>query len=222
MTYDRGFYDTINAGSVLSAERVVPRIMNLIKPQTVLDVGCGEGAWASVFKAAGCSVRGIDGPHVDTSRLLVDPSEFRACRLDEESFSEGAFDLVVSLEVAEHLPASRADAFISDLCSHAPVVLFSAAIPGQGGVGHVNEQWPAYWAERFEDNGFEVSGALRWEFWDDDEVENWYRQNLLLCIADGMLMMSDSGRLQEFVDSPMSRPWPVVHPVLHDHLRSIR
>jgi 2-polyprenyl-3-methyl-5-hydroxy-6-metoxy-1,4-benzoquinol methylase len=58
---------------------------------------------------------------------------------------EKEFDLVVSLEVAEHLPASAADQFVNTLVKHGKKILFSAAIPGQGGQDHLNEQWPDYW-----------------------------------------------------------------------------
>lgn len=94
---------------------------------------------------------------------------------------------------------------MGDLCALAPVVLFSAAAPGQGGLGHVNEQWPAYWVERFERHGYRCSGALRWRFWCDDRVESWYRQNLLFATAE-------PERYPALFDTPLAETWPVVHP----------
>lgn len=209
--YDTGFYDTIRPGVRASAAAVVPLIVDLVKPGTVIDVGCGEGWWAHAFTDHGCDVIGVDGAYVTGSPLgdrfiphdLIEPLP---------AHLRDRFDLAVCLEVAEHLPASRADSFIEDLCALAPTVLFSAAIPGQGGAGHVNEQWPGYWAERFEAHGWAVSGALRWMLWDDCRVENWYRQNLLVAT-------SDPDRFPDLFDTPLSPPWPVVHPVLYDARR---
>jgi hypothetical protein len=84
------------------------------------------------------------------------------------------------LEVAEHLPAECAGALVDSLCRLAPVVAFSAAIPFQGGVHHVNERWPEYWAALFEARGFVVIDCLRRDLWQDERVEWWYAQNLLL------------------------------------------
>jgi hypothetical protein len=92
----------------------------------------------------------------------------------------GRFDLAVCLEVAEHLPASRAALFVADLVKLSPVVLFSAAIPGQPGVHHVNCQWPAYWADLFAFHGYGCRDEYRWPLWDDDRIESWYRQNVLI------------------------------------------
>jgi hypothetical protein len=70
--------------------------------------------------------------------------------------------------------------FVTELCELAPFILFSAAVPGQGGVGHYNEQWSSYWAALFADNGYVVSTTLRAELWDNPGVEHWYRQNLMV------------------------------------------
>jgi hypothetical protein len=127
----------------------------------------------------------------------------------------GTFDLAISFEVAEHLPANRAAGFIADLCSLAPVVAFSAAIPGQGGTGHINEQWPAYWCDLFAGCGYQVTGALRWEIWNDDNIENWYRQNLIVAVKGE----PPTNELAELLTSPLAPVWPVVHPILFNHVR---
>lgn len=213
--YDSTFYDTIRDGCRSSAAVVAPIVKGLLSlpAPRVIDVGCGEGWWAQAFADLGAEVIGIDGAHVNDSPLgdrfirhdLLEPLP---------SHLAGRFDLAVSLEVAEHLPPERAASFVRDLCSLAPVVLFSAAIPGQGGTGHVNEQWPGYWVDHFLEAGFTVSGALRWMIWDDDRVENWYRQNLLIAAKEVPLLPP----LDVFA-SPLSTPWPVVHPVLYNARR---
>jgi SAM-dependent methyltransferase len=219
VTYDQAFYDIINDGSRSSAAAVVPMIVDLLHPGKVIDVGCGEGVWTRAFADAGCDVVGLDGAYINQARLCIPPHRFIPHDLTTRLPNIDVADLVVSLEVAEHLPVDRADPFVADLCRLAPVVLFSAAVPGQGGVGHYNEQWPGYWAEKFIGNGYAVSGALRWVFWDDDTVENWYRQNLLLCVSDACPLTPE---LDVILHGPLAPPWPVIHPVLHDHLRSLR
>lgn len=193
-------YDLIREGCRRSAAVVVPIFLQGYKPHTVYDVGGGEGFWAQEFDRAGCLARVLDGAEAGPDIVLDLANPF-------PGLAEA--DLAVCLEVAEHLPEERADGFIQDLCSLAPVVLFSAAIPEQGGIDHLNEQWPGYWVERFARQGFECSGALRWEIWDDFRVENWYRQNILVAARN-------PSALPRFFDTPLARPWPVVHPVLYE------
>lgn len=179
-TYLEDFYNLIRSGSIASAAAVVPSVYNnLLKPKTVIDIGCGEGWWAYKFKELGSEVVGIDGDYVASSPLGDD---FKAIDIDVKgSLSElpGA-DLVVCLEVAEHLPASRAASFVKELCGLAPTILFSAAIPRQPGAGHIHCQWPSYWEKLFNKHEYSVSGNIRDLFWDDETVEPWYRQNLLI------------------------------------------
>jgi hypothetical protein len=92
------------------------------------------------------------------------------------------FDLVVSLEVAEHLPGEHAETYVDSLTRLGPAVLFSAAVPYQGGTEHVNEQWPDYWVELFERKGFVVLDPIRKRIWQHPGVEYWYSQNILLFV----------------------------------------
>lgn len=177
MTYDPGFYEVIRPGCQASAAVVVPIVEDLIgTPETVIDVGCGEGWWGAAFAELGSSVTGIDGLWVPTPAIDLVRIDISAEPLPDLPRAE----LVVCLEVAEHLPVARAAGFIHELCALGDVVLFSAAIPGQSGAGHVNCRWPAYWAQLFADEGYGVDDTLRWEIWDRSEVEPWYRQNLLV------------------------------------------
>lgn len=207
--YDAGFFDTIRAGCQASAAAVVPVVLQYIQPATVVDVGCGEGWWAKTFAdLAGSHVLGLDGPGAGGAL----DGRFVAWDLRYSFAGMYRVDLAVSLEVAEHLKPKRAAGFVADLCDVAPAVLFSAAIPGQGGTGHVNEAWPTYWVDLFRANGYAVSGALRWQIWSDDRVENWYRQNLLFAT-------SEPENYPGLFDTPLAEPWPVVHPVLYDARR---
>jgi SAM-dependent methyltransferase len=181
--YDSFFYEGITATASRAARRVVPYVVEWLEPASVVDVGCGEGAWLAAFLEAGCHGIGIDGPHVDRSRLLVPEELFHCYDLEQPlgALVRGQrFDLAVCLEVAEHLSPARADGLVDDLAALSDRLLFSAATPGQGGYGHVNEQPHEFWVTRFEDRGYAASSVLRRRFAENEEVASWYRANLLV------------------------------------------
>jgi len=150
-------------------------------PRSVLDVGCGVGTFLEVCQANGtATVRGLEGDWLDPEDLIIDRSDLTQHDLREPLPDVGMFDLAISLEVAEHLPPSRAATFIEDLCARAPAVMFSAAIPLQGGVGHLNERWPSWWASLFAAHDFAAIDCIRPLIWCDNSVATWYRQNTVL------------------------------------------
>jgi SAM-dependent methyltransferase len=157
---------------------VVPLVVELVSPRSVVDVGCGSGVWLQAFRDAGIDdVCGIDGPWVEPSRLLFPSEAFRAHDLTQPIHFERRYDLAVSLEVGEHLPPDAAAGLVASLTRAAPIVLFSAAIPGQRGAEHINEQWPDYWVELFARVGYVAVDAVRAEIWDDPNVAPCYAQN---------------------------------------------
>jgi SAM-dependent methyltransferase len=179
--YSASFYDDIDQMSRDSAAAIVPWLVDTLGPASVVDVGCGRGAWLAAFRDAGVDdVLGLDGDYVERHSLHIDASQFRAVDLVAPPDLGRRFDLAVSLEVAEHLPADDADGFVRLLTSLAPVVIFSGAIPGQGGTHHVNEQWPAYWAQRFEREGYRAIDAVRPRFWEDPRVAYYFAQNVVV------------------------------------------
>jgi len=181
--YPERFYRDLNEESLRSAREVVPIVMELVNPTSVVDVGCGTGAWLRAFQEYGVSeVFGVDGDWVDARWLQIPSEKFSQADLRNPLHLNRQFDLALALEVAEHLPMEAADVFVDSLTRLAPVVLFSAAIPFQGGTNHLNEQWPEYWAKLFDDRGYEVSDCIRSQIWQDDRVAWWYRQNLLLFV----------------------------------------
>ena len=153
--YDREFFSDVDAGSLPSARVVVPMVVELVHPRSVIDVGCARGAWLRAFEESGVDdVLGVDGDYVDCDALWIDREKFVACDLPSPLGVRRVFDLALCLEVAEHLSARKGKDLIRMLCSLAPAVLFSAAVPGQGGTNHVNEQWPGYWSNLFSRQGF--------------------------------------------------------------------
>jgi SAM-dependent methyltransferase len=187
LEYSTDYYASIQADSARSAKEVAPLIYDLVQPESLVDVGCGSGTWTRAFKEAGVKkILGIDGHYVRDQQLLIDPSEFQRHDLTQRLQVSGKFDLVVSLEVAEHLPASRAKSFVADLCALGGVVLFSAAVPGQGGTHHINEQWPTYWNAFFAENKFKLFDIIRPLIWQNNNVAWWYRQNMFLFVRQDM------------------------------------
>ncbi|MGO9176082.1 MAG: class I SAM-dependent methyltransferase [Desulfobaccales bacterium] len=179
--YPTEFYKQIQVGSLKSAEAVVPLILELVKPKSVIDVGCGDGTWLSIFRKLGIEdFLGVDGKWVDRQILKIPEERFLYHDMEKPLTLERQFDLVVSLEVAEHLSKKNAENFIDSLTNLGPLVLFSAAIPFQGGMNHVNEQWQDYWAKLFEAKGYVAIDCIRELIWENNNVEWWYPQNTLL------------------------------------------
>ena len=178
---DRLYIHTEEVHNFNAPREVVPIIINLIKPYCVLDVGCGTGTWLKVFEENGINdYYGIDGNYVDKTQLKIPLSKFAEADLSDNWKVNRRFDIVLCLEVAEHLPENVANGFIDTLTKCADTIIFSAAVPGQGGQNHLNEQLPNYWQEKFERNGFYFHDVIRPLIWDNKKVDWWYRQNIFL------------------------------------------
>ena len=188
MDYTESFFDDLKAGSKQSATQIVPLILELLKPSSVVDIGCGSGEWLSAFNRYGVEdILGVDGNYVDRNSLAISSDKFLALDLTQPFTINRKFDLVVSLEVAEHLPIESAEIFIDSLTKLGSVILFSAAIPFQGGTHHVNEQWQAYWIELFGNKNYEVIDYVRPQVWQNQNVEYWYAQNTFVFVRQDYL-----------------------------------
>lgn len=149
----------------------------------MVDFGCAIGRWCRAGKALGIQeVLGIDGKYVNEESLVIDKSEFMGANLGEKIELSKRYDLAISLEVAEHLPEEKSDLFVENLTCASDVILFSAAIRGQGGDFHVNEQPLSYWRKKFEEHGYCFCDCLRPVIWGNDSILPMYRQNCVLFI----------------------------------------
>lgn len=184
MTYSTEFFTSRRAKTLASAQPIVEHVWEAIKPKTVLDVGCATGIWlAQAQKQGAQTIRGIDGPWVPRKELEIDEDFFLEHDLSHNNPNDiDCYDLALCIEVAEHLAPDAADRFIDFLTSHADAILFSAAIPGQGGTGHVNEQPQSYWYKKFSDRKFECFDIVRPYFWNDSSINVIYKQNMLLYV----------------------------------------
>lgn len=181
--YDSTFYANRKHLGQLSARAVVPLTLEMVQDvNSVADIGCGTGAWLAVFRENGVSrIMGLDGGDVlDSGQLEIQPEEFSSINLELPLEVSERYDLCICLEVAEHLSERAAPILVKNLCDLSDVVLFSAAIPGQGGRHHINERWPSYWAAHFEAAGYRSFDVIRGRVWHDEHVAWWYRQNLLI------------------------------------------
>lgn len=214
--YTKSFFQEQAERSEASAARVLPELLSLLSPKSAVDVGCGVGTWVKTLKSHGVEDSlGIDGSYVDRASLLIQADSFFACDIQEPIVLARTFDLAISLEVAEHLSFERAQSFIADLCKLAPVVLFSAAIPGQAGTNHINEQWPTYWAALFKQNGFVIVERFGERFWSDPSVGPEYAQNMFIYASESTLAANPKLRS---LHTAAGRLIDIVHPYYWDHV----
>jgi hypothetical protein len=180
--YNTEFYAQRHEHTVYSARTVLSILLEILPPvRSAVDLGCGVGTWLSVLRGMGVEeTLGMDGPWVDTGLLAIPRDCFETVDLSQSIRPTKRYDLAISLEVAEHLPPEKAAGFVGSLTGLADFVLFSAAIPLQGGKTHVNEQWPDYWAAIFDEAGYAGLDVIRRRVWRDGRVLFPYKQNTML------------------------------------------
>ena len=207
--YNYEFYSTRYDDTCYSADKIITSLLEYVPGiSSAIDVGCGVGTFLSVLQGKGVNdVVGVDGSWVDTELLAIDKNSFIPANLTNPPKLDKKYDLAISLEVAEHLSQENASDFIEYLCSLSDVVLFSAAIPGQGGVGHVNEQWQSYWINIFHENGYFVYDCIRPTIWNDEDIFFWYKQNIFIF-----------SKSKSLVNYKCIMPNNVVHPELYESI----
>jgi SAM-dependent methyltransferase len=168
-----------------SNTRLARDAMTLLEPQKVIDVGCGIGLLMEQLSNAGANVIGIEGPWLQSDKMVCPSDRYLTYDLENSLPDLGRYDLCCCIEVAEHLSKKRAESFVDDLCGLSDAVLFSAAIPGQGGHGHLNERWQEYWCRLFEGQGFLTYDPIRMGFLRDPKILPWFQQNVLLFLKEG-------------------------------------
>lgn len=170
-----------DAYNIRSASRIVPILVEKFHPRSVLDMGCGKGDWLKVCSALGIDdIVGVDGYNVPKEQLGFSSDKFLHKPLDEPIDLGRKFDICLCLEVAEHIEGSRVSQLFQNLVNHSDIIVFSAAVPGQGGDHHVNEQPPSYWKALFSEQKYYCQDLIRPLIWEDDEILWWYRQNIFI------------------------------------------
>lgn len=189
---------------------IVPVLVEVLKPNSVVDLGCGIGTFLHVFAENGVEkILGLDGDWVDRKLLSkhISLNNFKSIDI-EKGFDVGEkYDLAICLEVLEHIDETFANNAILNLTQLSDFIVFSAAIPGQMGQNHVNEQWPQYWIEKFRKYGYTFHDVLRPIFWNNKDLARWYRQNMFLVVKNG-----HESRLKEFGKFQDTEIMSQVHP----------
>jgi SAM-dependent methyltransferase len=199
--YDLRFYFEMEVMSITSAEELIPMITSRYQPMSVADVGCGTGAFAQEFINNGVNdVRGYEGIWMKGAKTILPKDRYVFCDLTEKIITDRIYDICLCLEVAEHLDVKYAKVLVESLTAMSNRVVFSAAIPKQGGNHHVNEQWPEYWSRLFAEKGFILDWDPRISIWDNSRIAPCYRQNLLVF---------HKSEIRE-----VSPPLPMVHPAI--------
>jgi SAM-dependent methyltransferase len=193
--------------------------MEIVRPTSVVDVGCGTGEWLATFQEHGVrDIAGVDGAWISPDHLQFPRHFFTTHDLQEPLSMDRTFDLAMSLETAEHLPPECAETFVASLVRLAPAIIFSAAIPHQVGADHINLQWPAYWAALFEKHGYVAIDCIRPQIWGRSQIPYWYRQNTLL-FAKSELVEADQ-HLSLLHKRHGGQPMSLVHPNIYIWLSS--
>jgi Methyltransferase domain len=212
--YDDRFLDYAANTSDYAARKVIAALQVLGPIDSILDIGCARGTWLRAWSQAGASeICGVDGHYADTGSLLIDRRHFVPTDLTAELKLGRQFDLVESLEVAEHLPESASGAFVASLVHHSRgLVLFSAAPPGQGGEHHINEQPYDYWRNHFRAWGYRAVDWVRPRLAGDRMVSFWYRYNVMLYVSDQLMSRLPDEVRQRAV--PNDKPIADIAPLL--------
>jgi SAM-dependent methyltransferase len=199
------------AANLRSAEIVLSRLWSYVRPRSILDVGCGLGSWLAAARERGVQdLAGIEGPWFEPPGGTATTAVVR-CDLEQGFALRRRFDLAICLEVVEHLSPAGGARLLDSIVQHADIVMFSAAVPHQGGRHHVNEQPLDHWAEEFRRRGLSVHDFLRADIWDDRDVLAWLRQNVVVFARRETLGMPPWIRRPPANRGPMS----VIHPELY-------
>lgn len=217
--YDGNWHRILAGRTEASASRILGILARHFSLASAIDVGCGHGHWLAAARDLGIDdVVGLDGPWNTDPGLPAD--RFRTVDFEQDWSIERRFDLALCLEVAEHISIARAPALVQALTAASDLVLFSAAIPYQGGFRHINEQWPSWWACLFASHGFEAFDVVRPVIWADSGVHVWYRQNVLLyCNRENRALV---GAAERAAEEARDRRLDVVHPEKFTELASYR
>lgn len=189
-SYDNKFMSYADQSSKIAANAVTKIITAKFNIHSVLDLGCAKGTWLDAWSDSGCSeIMGVDGDYVNQHELVISRNYFVTADLKSPLDFGRKFDLVQSLEVAEHLPHAAAEGFVDNLVRHSKgLILFSAAPPGQGGEFHINEQPYDYWRALFERHGYFAHDWIRPQIIGMRDVSFWYRYNTFLYAHKGMVL----------------------------------
>jgi Methyltransferase domain len=204
-----------------SARVVVGHVLESFRIGSSVEVGCGYGHWTRSLSEAGIAdTRAVDGPWTDRAQLVIPEGWFKVADLSQPLQLDRRFDLAVCLEVAEHVAAPAAPTLVESLAAASDLLLFGAAIPYQGGAGHINEQWPSWWRAKFDARGYEAFDIIRPRIWADRSIHYWYRQNTFVYVNRRNLTLMAAAREVESRISRSAMLFDAVHPEKFEEVAS--
>jgi hypothetical protein len=206
-----------------SANLIMREIAKVFTLSSSVEVGCGNAHWTRAAISEGIAeYLVVDGPWNERRELLVDTNRFVEADLSEPMALGRRFDLAICLEVAEHVRPESADILIKSLTDAADVILFGAAIPYQGGFGHLNEQWPSWWRDKFTALGYQPFDLVRPRFWTDRKIHYYYRQNIFCYVNRTNLAAISAAEVAERILYSGIPVFDAVHPEKFDEVASYR
>lgn len=211
--YDKKYYKKHEDGSFQSAKCIIGYINTFYNFKSAVDFGCGMGTWCNVMESFNKEdYLGIDQHDYSSEYMLISQEKYLKYDLCYPLSLSRKYDIAISVEVAEHIDSKYAGIFIGNLCRHSDVILFSAALPNQGGTGHINEQPCSYWKQIFERFKYRAIDCIRPVFWNNKTIEVWYRNNSILYINEQIY--------NEFIKliPTQIHPLDIVHPEMLERI----
>jgi 2-polyprenyl-3-methyl-5-hydroxy-6-metoxy-1,4-benzoquinol methylase len=180
--YDRSFYEEANEEKRKSSRKVAAVINSFLEFNSVLDIGCGCGLYLAEFQRLGKETLGCEASSDAIKMAPPDVTVF-FCDVTRPILLNRRFDLVLSIEVAEHIRKSASGQLVRNCTAYGDTVVFTAAPRGQGGIGHINEQPYKFWTDLFAANHFryrrEFSEKIR-SVMKKEKVVEWIARNLMV------------------------------------------
>ena len=184
-----------------SARHIISVISKYYKPSSVIDMGCGNGIFLKCWQESSANeILGLDGNNIDDAALFILRDNFKSVNFENyKNQNNKKYDLAMSCEVAEHIPQDKSELFIANLCSFSDFILFSAAIPYQDGLNHVNCQPLKYWVDIFEKQGYACFDFIRPQLLNKhEEILSWYLQNIhFFCKNDKKFILEQNSKSKE-------------------------
>lgn len=210
MIYNKNFYDQMTEVSLRSARKIVPFLISNFPIKNVIDFGCGNGAWLKAFDELTVEIVGIEGNWIRDKKTLIPKDKYQFTNFEDKNLNiTEKYDIALCMEVAEHLSEPSAEYLIEQITSVTNKILFSAAIPLQGGTGHINEQWQSYWAEKFIKHSFYPNLDIRNAYWNNKQIAPYFRQNML--IYERINNVNESYKTNDELENLLN----IVHPQMY-------